>query len=140
MKDDLLQCIASIPSFITRLDEALETVHLNEAESLSMRCEEYLQLLRVLMGRVEDLGRTLVLHIEIVDCQQLLADITSIVSSMCEYAEHFLERTMALQDEVFRFESSATVVCPIIRNGPGRPAYWISPAQIESLIEVGYTH
>lgn len=140
MEDDLFQCFASLPSFIARLDESFETIHLNEAESLGMRCEEYLELLRVLMGRVGDLSRTLVLHTDVIDCQQLLADIDSIVSSMCDYAEHFIERTMALQDEVFCFESSATVVCPRIRNGPGRPTYWISSAQIESLIEVGYTY
>lgn len=33
MKDDLFRCLASLPSFVIRMDEALETIHLNEAEN-----------------------------------------------------------------------------------------------------------
>ena len=51
MDEELSQCLVTIPSFLTQVDERRYTTDLNLIESFVQRCELYLELLRVLAGK-----------------------------------------------------------------------------------------
>ena len=49
---DVFQLMTEIPSLVTSLEEHLHTDDLNLVEILILRTEEYLELLRVLTGKL----------------------------------------------------------------------------------------
>ena len=52
MTDDLVECLASLPSLVCRLDSRRVSDDLNEVEFLMARSEEYLELMLTLAGKL----------------------------------------------------------------------------------------
>ena len=136
-----MECLAAIPSLVMRLEQNNDTVNLNQAERCTMRIEEYLQLLRVLIGRMEDVQRSLLGLTAHNECDQLLQDLQALMVLLHEYLQHYLDLTMKLEDEVCNLEANLYISCLVIRDGHvGRPPLLLSPAQIETLIDFGYSY
>lgn len=161
MAADLMECLASLPSLVSRLDRGRASGDLNEIEIVASRTDEYLELLLLLSGsyapsiisnfvsiishdsaaRLEDNCRNSVMSPDLrLDCERTIEDLTSLVAVLYEYLQIYTDRSMELEDSLVSHENASIPVTVMRSGASGRPFLFISKDQIETLLEFGYTY
>ena len=129
--EDLNTFWEGIPNFFEQLYRNYATDNLETAEVLADKISDYLDVIRVLYGRVSehysDPSNSL---------SELLQHLIHLLNALESFREHF--ETISLGDSSPL--SAPDVCCPTARNGSvGRPPYEIDKEQVLYMAELGFT-
>ena len=127
----------SVPVFLEQLSRNQTTNCLNLGERLSVRSQEYMDILTVIYSRLLLGIEMLSLSNEDGDIQilrQLISDVDIIIQVLSHYLVHYNDVTNSISDQ-------ASECSTVLRTGhPGRPRYVIDKSIIEGMSLLGYSY